>query len=435
MKNKMKMLASILMFALIPVLIAALAACTGEVADDMEKVDMESMESEVVGAAGYIDDIYVTEEAAADILGRWRAVDFVANIEDFNFDNIQWHRLNSYHWRSIEFFGGGTAAANFGGVRDDSLVWTDNHVSVTPRRGEPVTHGYTVKTIDGAEYIFIEWHVAGETEPRYFVFARADTITFTLSMADDVWDSANMTYGRFGSKDEFIADVEYYIQAISEFISRENWFDNSDRCESIYHIELLLTDGVSRVRKRNEYHFDVYLRKPFFEHGLAPTAHEIAHVIVPWENRSQSLSEGLASYLQDKFGKNPTVFNWGINPHTLINFFMNNIPESFEQIFPVIGTKDARQRIYADGELRQWFYNMSNSFVTYLIETFGIASFMNLYEADNVIDAYYIYFGKSFEDIKSEWLAFLESYPEVMTFEEMSDYWRELFARHNFPMR
>ena len=250
------------------------------------------------------------------------------------------------------------------------------------------------------------------------------TPNYTLNMSEEIWTGLNTeNIRRFQSKEDFIGAVEYYIKAISEFVSRENWFDYYNRYGSICRIEILMTDGISRVTVSNVYRVTVYLRQAFFEYDLAPIAHEIAHVVIPWRNRSRSLSEGLASYLQDRFGKNPTIFNWGIDPHTIANLYMNNASEAF-------GTHS----VYADGALRPLFYNMSNSFVTYLIDTFGIANFMSVFESDNLIDAYYIYFGKPFEDIREDWLGFLESYQDLMTLEEYSNYLVELFTRHNFPL-
>ena len=259
---------------------------------------------------------------------------------------------------------------------------------------------------------------------------------YTSQMRDNIWESVNMEYGRFQTPEEFIAETDYYIKAVSEFVSKENWFDVYNRKSNICHIEYLLTNGISyvEVEEKNGYQVYVYLKKDFFEHDLAPIVNVITNIIVPFNNNSSlSLIGGLSSYCQDKFGKNPSVHNYGIDVHTLANLFLNYSPELFDKVFPVIGTKNARQNEYADGDLRQLFCVLSYSFSKYLIDNFGIDCFMNLYESKNLISDYNTFYGKSFDDIKLEWHSFVESYPG-MTAEEYINYITELLTKHNYPI-
>ena len=257
--------------------------------------------------------------------------------------------------------------------------------------------------------------------------------SYTSNMTDRTWMSANMEHSRFNRIDDFLDAADDYIAAISEFTGRENWFDEYARGNVRPHIEYMLTNQISHMRI-NHPRIDLYLNQEFFEHDLAPIAYMLTLIIVPY-NGSASLRNGLASYCQNKFGNNPSVFNWGINPHVFLNLLLNNANdlamEIFEQVFDVIGTADERQHEYAEGDMRQFFNIASHSFVTYLIDGFGIENFMNLYWSDNLIRDYYEIYGKSFEDIKSGWIEFLESYPEVMTVEEYFNYMTELHARHN----
>ncbi len=265
-------------------------------------------------------------------------------------------------------------------------------------------------------------------------------IYYTAEMSIDTWDSANMENSAFQSRDNFNSEVKYYIEEISKFLSRENWFDvykKKHGDDYICNINYKLTYGASHVE--NGYlAYDtlipnVYLKKDFFEHDLAPIAHETTHIIVPFSS-SLSLREGLACYCQDKFGKNPSVFNWGLDVHTYANLYLVYTKEKFDKVFPVIGSTDKLQRVYAEGNLREIFYILSHSFTKYLIDNFGIENFMKLYESDDLINDYSDVCKKSFKIVKEEWYESLESYSESLTTEEVQSHILNIFKEHNYPI-
>ena len=257
------------------------------------------------------------------------------------------------------------------------------------------------------------------------------TLTYTVKILENVWESANMENSRFQTSEEFINQVDYYISAISEFVLIENWYEQYPDIPSI-EISLQNSFSITTVRRNRIY---INLNKLAFEHDLAPIAHEIAHVIVKSSlYRTESLDEGLASYLHERFGDNPTVHTWGIDAHVLANMFFSYYEEEYNTVFSVIGTRDRRQEEYMLGEqfLRQIFYVLSHSFAKYLIDTYGIEDFMKLHDATNsLIDEYYVLYGKSFDEIKSEWHSVILSSPS-MSLEEYDSHLEELFDKHNW---
>jgi len=255
---------------------------------------------------------------------------------------------------------------------------------------------------------------------------------FTARMFDNVWESANMEHSRFQTVEDFNSQADYYISVISEFVLRENWYEQYSDTPSI---EFLLRDRISHVAEQGNRIY-VNLNKAGFEHDLAPIAHEITHVIVKSSHdRTVSLDEGLASFMQERFGKNPTVHTWGIDAHMLAKMFFINYEDDYSSVFSVIGSGDSQEDRYMSGEfhLRQIFYVLSHSFTKYLIETYGIDDFMKLHASrDDLLDDYHVLYGKSYEEIKSEWHSVVESSPG-MTLEEYDNHLEELFDRHNWP--
>lgn len=140
-------------------------------------------------------------------------------------------------------------------------------------------------------------------------------------------------------------------------------------------------------------------------------------------------------YYSTAFGKTPSVFNFGLDAHAYANYFLMCAQDEFEMVFPVIGTSDTRQNTYTTGELRQVFYILSYSFSKYMIDTYGIDSFLSLYESDDLPNDYVTIYRKTFEDIKEEWHNYLESYSEPMTAEEIQKYVAELFDEHDYPYK
>jgi len=110
-----------------------------------------------------MDYEFVLDEAA---LGRWESVDFVWNIEDFN-SEIRWFE-GSLYWRTVWFFDDGKLRSNRGGTH-----WTKGYIFM-----DDVIPAYTIKSIDGDDYLFIQWKSGDYTirgmKPHYYVFKRAE---------------------------------------------------------------------------------------------------------------------------------------------------------------------------------------------------------------------------------------------------------------------
>ena len=64
-------------------------------------------------------------------------------------------------------------------------------------------------------------------------------------------------------------------------------------------------------------------------------------------------------------------------------------------------------------------YNQSNSFVTYLIDTYGIEKFEQIYnekELDKKIEQVY---GKNIDELEKEWIAIINSQTDLTTNEKL----------------
>ena len=125
--------------------------------------------------------------------------------------------------------------------------------------------------------------------------------------------------------------------------------------------------------------------------NTAASLHEIVHIYAPNDNRF--LAEGLAVYLQDKLGGNPAFPNFGIDLHTLArgSFSKVGLLERLNMVRtprPLGSVVEGRTA-----------YIVAGSFVSFLIERYGLPMFQGLYKTGNYKKIY----GKSLSVLEDEW--------------------------------
>ncbi|MCL2410822.1 MAG: hypothetical protein FWC97_04180 [Treponema sp.] len=110
-----------------------------------------------------------------EVLGKWNVVSFVREVEDFNPADISCCRSKQLWWQSVEFSNDGMAVANIGNRRNNTLTWAEGEMEFRGWWSQD-SPAYAIKTIDGTEYLFIEWtqpsYVVQGTGLMYFVFER-----------------------------------------------------------------------------------------------------------------------------------------------------------------------------------------------------------------------------------------------------------------------
>lgn len=235
------------------------------------------------------------------------------------------------------------------------------------------------------------------------------------------WDNMNHENSGFEDVEDFLLDVDYYVDAISKYINRPNWKDvYKERHGEDFEFKInfkFTSEGPSHVK--GSYNSYIYLipeinLNPLFKNNLAPIAHEITHLMTQHYS-SLSLREGLASIVQDTIGKNPSVFNNGEPVIPLSKEFVteDNIEDN-EKIIETIGTVGIPKNIdiIKDIKTRKMFYILSYSFSKYLVDEYGIEKFMEVYESEDLYTKYEEVYGKNLEELKSHWINYVRNYKE-----------------------
>jgi DNA-binding transcriptional MerR regulator len=109
------------------------------------------------------------------ILGKWKAVAFVRNKDEYF--NPDYPKFNLF-FKFTEFKENGWCARIYGEenrtITSPAVTWTKNYV--LKRFDFDTAEKYEIKTIDGKEYLFIEWksgdYIWGGRDPAYYVFVR-----------------------------------------------------------------------------------------------------------------------------------------------------------------------------------------------------------------------------------------------------------------------
>lgn len=243
-----------------------------------------------------------------------------------------------------------------------------------------------------------------------------------FEVTDEEWNKIDTKYCEFENKQEFIEQLERYAEDIVETLDWEEKYKENFR-GSEYTIHVFFSDEASNSSFLGT---KINYNKDLVSHGVAPLPHEIVHVLIG-DSGSYSLNEGLAHYFQDKIGT-PSVFINGLNPHGLMAFSMKNL--DCDKIIRNMGTDRELSFKAEEVDERRPYQYASDSFVTYLIETYGIESFMQIYVADNKNEIYEKTIGKTLETVQDEWVDFVLKQKEQYTQEYIDEYLEKFYAEH-----
>lgn len=263
--------------------------------------------------------------------------------------------------------------------------------------------------------------IAGITSFIYFTGnLKSELPQRFTSISSNEWDRIDIEHCGYADADEFIKDADTYFNQIGEFVHGEKWPDYFKETYDNTLIKFSFTEGISNAQNGLNV---IRLKVLFFQYNLAPTAHEITHIVL--QNSSQSLSEGFANYCQEKFGKNPTVQNFGIDIYAFSKLYKG---EKFDDVKGTIG--EGGIGVTLDDEFRPVFYNLSHSFVKYLIDTYGEEKFLELYKMPFSIDIYETVYSKNLSTLKEEWLTFIDSYDVTITKSDVRESINQTFLDH-----
>ncbi|MGE7688503.1 hypothetical protein ACQKMI_04750 [Lysinibacillus sp. NPDC097214] len=152
-----------------------------------------------------------------------------------------------------------------------------------------------------------------------------------------------------------------------------------------------------------------------------PLVHELTHSLLGYGNnfdksRGYFTQEGFATYMADKYGENESY------THKLMKYFIDS--NKFIPISKLIDLNqdDAYFRPALTNQKEytlQWMsYIHSASFITYLIDTYGLEKFEQLYNEEDLGSKVEELYGKNISEIENDWVVFINNSQTELTYED-----------------
>ena len=131
--------------------------------------------------------------------------------------------------------------------------------------------------------------------------------------------------------------------------------------------------------------------------------HEITHVLAASfnrQNRDRFYDDGLAVYLQHRFGQEPNYPNFSKD----LYIATVKIAADHGEFIPLAKT-EATRRASETRTGRQLAYLQEGAFTQFLIENYGLNAYFRIYHGENLKTVT----GKSLNELESDWLKMLEA--------------------------
>jgi hypothetical protein len=135
-----------------------------------------------------------------------------------------------------------------------------------------------------------------------------------------------------------------------------------------------------------------------FQIGRNGLIHELTHLLMGYYN--SFLSEGLAVMTEERYGWNLAFPNFLRPVDACLYAFLRDSND-----FSPLSTLANSRRLWnpSKPELSQLYYLQAGSFARYLIQTYGLSAYLDVYRSPDFKDAY----GRSLAELEGEWLAFV----------------------------
>lgn len=257
---------------------------------------------------------------------------------------------------------------------------------------------------------------------------------FQATMTSSNWDRYDFSHSGFSTPEAFL---QYAAEKMEQMIAYGGYPNrlaqyHQNGNDIILKIQFAMTDKESKTNAssygKHMQQGMISLKDIYFAFQMAPIVHEMTHVVY-W-SASRSLNEGLAQHMQDHLGGNAAVHNLGMNPHEICQNVI--IPSLLHQeIVESVGTFEKAGS--AANDQRAAYYIAAYSFVDYLIETYGIETYLNIHFGKDDT-AYSVYTGKELEDLRRDWLSYIERYESDFTAETYRQTFYDMAIENGMPL-
>ena len=264
-------------------------------------------------------------------------------------------------------------------------------------------------------------------------------IEFRLQYPQAMWQGLNLTYADYGNEEEFERKFHNAVQKITGLTGNADWYTKYNPKAVYIRVLIKIADMSYRsiggqcdwpiVDAADGLFTTVYMDKDMQEAGQPTLEHELTHMICG-ETFSNSLMDGLAEYCERQVtGKSNSTFSVYPADDLLKVIEKYNAAEeeagvtgkiSLEEIMDKIGAGE-KEYPYKDvsKEANHLWYIYSESFVTWLINTYGMEKVMYLYNNGQSEEDYEKLETGGYAAVKEKWKTYLSEYEQQNSTEDI----------------
>jgi len=137
----------------------------------------------------------------------------------------------------------------------------------------------------------------------------------------------------------------------------------------------------------------------------AAIIHEVSHIIARKHENNRFFSEGLAVFLQYKYGEDRSALEYYKEP---LNFSLDDLVRKYRDNLISLSYLKNNNDVFKNIDeplTRKLPYTEAGSFIKFLYEVYGSQKFQDLYSSWTL--NYEKVYGKKFKDLETEWLIYV----------------------------
>lgn len=236
----------------------------------------------------------------------------------------------------------------------------------------------------------------------------------------------------FTSEEDTALLIEDTLAEIADTLNMQYWWEEINPTAVKLYCDISFSDSMSRswteaVATRcgdDGLNGSICLSTLNFTDG--DLAHELTHMMGYMGGFSKSLDEGLCEYVYRNVGKD-CLFpkDWDVQDFAAFviqpDYKNDEIRPYIEEFITHIGASETGYP-YGEGQKLAYYYLYSQSFVTYLIDNYGVDSVKELILKGDGTESYNTYLGIDYDTVKQEWVDYILSIQPSITFEDVRQF-------------
>lgn len=250
----------------------------------------------------------------------------------------------------------------------------------------------------------------------------------------DYWKAYDISCSSIPDRESYEALAGKYLEEIPELLGLQDWWKDSGADTLVLNLVIAngRTDGTSNYLSKglnSEVETTVTLgsARLAWRESDGSLAHELTHVIAG-PSFSIYLEDGLCEYVQNRVGvsnmTSPGLKEQGISSAQCLKAFYaadsGGLLEegTARRLRSALETVGCVSREYPEDRSSLW-YLCNEVFVEYLIEQYGMERTVSLIAGGEDETSYETFLGKSLEELRGDWLAYVDGMKETCTVEEI----------------